>query len=207
MIKFVYFDVGGVAIKDFSGTDKWAVLKNEIGITHETNQKFEDLYSKYEPQINTTLHINDFYKIVQKEFNLKPLPNFDFLIDGFIKRFNKNDSLWPVMETIKKDCKIGLLTNMWVDMLEEINNYNLLPKIEWDKVVDSTKIGMQKPNKDIFEYATKLAEVGPKEIFFIDNSQKNIDAAKNYGWQTFLYNPLDTDKSSEDLLIFYRSLR
>lgn len=30
MIKFVYFDVGGVTIKDFSGTDKWEVLEKEI---------------------------------------------------------------------------------------------------------------------------------------------------------------------------------
>ncbi len=93
MIKFVYFDVGGVAIKDFSATNKWEELKKDIGITPQNSQKFEDLYNKYEPQINTNLHINDFYKIVQREFDLKPVPNFDLLMDGFIKRFSKNESL------------------------------------------------------------------------------------------------------------------
>lgn len=81
VIKFVYFDVGGVVIADFSATNKWAVLKNEIGITEKTNHKFEDLYNKYKNQINTSLHINDFYKIVQNELDVKPLPNFDFLVD------------------------------------------------------------------------------------------------------------------------------
>lgn len=35
MIKFIYFDVGGVAIRDFNGTDKWENLKKELGIPKE----------------------------------------------------------------------------------------------------------------------------------------------------------------------------
>ena len=33
MISFVYFDVGGVVILDFSGTNKWEMVKKEWGIT------------------------------------------------------------------------------------------------------------------------------------------------------------------------------
>ncbi len=92
---------------------------------------------------------------------------------------------------------------MWVDMFQEINNYNLLPKTKWDVVVDSTKIGLQKPNREIFEYATKKAGVKSEEILFIDNSLKNIDVAKKYGWQTFFYDSSNYEKSSKDLLNFY----
>ena len=38
------------------------------------------------------------------------------------------------------------------------------------------------------------------EILFIDNSQKHLDSAKQLGWQTFLYDPSDTKKSSEELI-------
>lgn len=31
MIKFIYFDVGGVVIDDFSGNDSWRELKVELG--------------------------------------------------------------------------------------------------------------------------------------------------------------------------------
>ena len=41
MISFVYFDVGGVAIKDFSGSDKWTELKKEVGVTPENDAEFE----------------------------------------------------------------------------------------------------------------------------------------------------------------------
>ena len=32
MISFIYFDLGGVAIRDFSGTDKSKQLKTDLGL-------------------------------------------------------------------------------------------------------------------------------------------------------------------------------
>lgn len=40
MISFIYFDVGGVAMLDFSGTNKWELLKKEIGVNKTNNCKF-----------------------------------------------------------------------------------------------------------------------------------------------------------------------
>lgn len=91
-------------------------------------------------------------------------------------------------------------------MYDQIVKHHLLPKIDWDVVIDSTKVGMQKPNLDIFEYSTKKAGVDSSEILFIDNSQENIDAAKVMGWQTFFYDSKDYKKSSKDLFVFYQSL-
>ncbi len=52
-VKFVYFDLGGVAILDFSGTDKWSQLKMELGIGAEKEKQFEDwqtlLYDSSKP--------------------------------------------------------------------------------------------------------------------------------------------------------------
>lgn len=32
MIKFVYFDIGGVVVKDFSGNNKWNEMKKFMGV-------------------------------------------------------------------------------------------------------------------------------------------------------------------------------
>lgn len=51
MISFVYFDLGGVAVLDFSGTNKWAKLKRDIGI-HDTNKAAYDIvWNKYKDRI------------------------------------------------------------------------------------------------------------------------------------------------------------
>jgi|TARA_Y100000310_G_C20153683_1_gene565933 hypothetical protein len=39
MNRFIYFDVGGVVIRDFSGTNKWEELRRSIGIKPEQDIK------------------------------------------------------------------------------------------------------------------------------------------------------------------------
>lgn len=51
MIKFIYFDVGGVVIRDFSGTNKWEELKTGMGIKPEQAEAFNEIFDKYEPEV------------------------------------------------------------------------------------------------------------------------------------------------------------
>jgi len=47
------------------------------------------------------------------------------------------------------------------------------------------------------------AGVSGKQILFVENSAKHVDAAKNFGWLTFLYDSKDPVKSSQDLLSYF----
>jgi hypothetical protein len=64
MIKFIYFDVGGVVIKDFSENNKWEDLKRELGIPPDRGQEFEDIYNLYQDEINTNREIDSDRKSV-----------------------------------------------------------------------------------------------------------------------------------------------
>jgi glucose-1-phosphatase len=50
----------------------------------------------------------------------------------------------------------------------------------------SHEISLRKPNKNIFEFVLKDANLLPKETLFIDDSFPNIDAAKALGFKTHL---------------------
>lgn len=39
-IKFIYFDVGGVVILDYSKTNKWNEMLTDLGIPEELKPKF-----------------------------------------------------------------------------------------------------------------------------------------------------------------------
>lgn len=41
MIRFVYFDVGGVVIRDFSGTNRWEEFMKTIGVKTSDYEKFD----------------------------------------------------------------------------------------------------------------------------------------------------------------------
>ena len=181
MISFVYFDLGGVVILDFSGTNKWEIVKKEWGITDE-------YWDEFEPKLNAG----------------KEKINPDFL-DAFVSRFEVNKSIWPVIDQIHKKCRIGLLTNMYPGMFEAIQKRGLIPKVNWDVIINSSLVGLAKPDPEIFKLADHQTDVKGNEILFVENSPRHIQASQSFGWQTFLYDPTHPIQSSQNLLEFFNS--
>ncbi len=202
MISFVYFDVGGVAVLDFSGTEKWTQLKRDLGVKPEIDQKFDDLWDTY-PDICTTRNVNTLIPILNKELNLIIPVNYDLLMDGFVNRFEANTSIWPVITEIKNRCKVGLLTNIYVHMFDAIKKRGLFPDITWDTIIDSSIVGFSKPDPKIYKLAQNNAGVSADQILFVENTKGHVEVAKTLGWQTFLYDSKNPEQSSQDLLQFF----
>lgn len=173
--KFVYFDLGGVVIRDFSGTNNWEEVKKEWNITDE-------YWDEFEP------------KLCEGKETISP----EFL-NAFVSRFEANPSIWPVIRTFHKKFPIGLLTNMYPGMFEAIKNRNILPNEAWDIIIDSSLVKIAKPNPAIYKLAEKKAGVTGNEILFVENTKGNIETAKLFNWQTFLYNSANPEESSQKL--------
>ena len=47
MISFVYFDVGGVVMLDFSKTNKWYELKHDIGVLDDKMALFDSIWKRH----------------------------------------------------------------------------------------------------------------------------------------------------------------
>lgn len=204
MIKFVYFDVGGVALLDFSGTNKWEEMMTEIGINKKNFGKFDEFYKSWGGRQNLDLDVDDLMPQIETKFGVKFKNDYSLLVDGFVKRFERNPSLDTIITRMKKTCGVGLLTNMYPRMLGEIQRKKLLPEIKWDVVVDSSVEMVQKPNKAIYELSEQKCGFKGNEILFVENTQKHVDGAKELSWQTFLYNPLNTKDSNLKLLNYFR---
>lgn len=199
MNKFIYFDVGGVVIQDFSGTNKWEELRRNIGIRPEQDEEFNTFFDKYETEVCLGRNIETLLPMLRNNFGVS-FPKGYSLLQDFVDRFEKNKSIWPVIEYAKNNYKIGLLTNMYTGMLDKIYEKGLMPKIEWDAVIDSSIENVVKPQREIFELAQKRAGVNADEILFVENSKKHVEAAKSMNWYTFLYNSSNVVKASKDLL-------
>jgi FMN phosphatase YigB (HAD superfamily) len=202
MIKFVYFDIGGVVISDLTANNGWAKMKKDMGVTPEMNAEFEEFFTKIESEVCLGLDVELLVPLMKDKFGLHFPKNYSFLAD-FVNRFDPNPSIWPVIDEIKKTCRVGLLTNMYPNMLNAIKKQGLLPKVKWNVIVDSSVEGVRKPSQEVFELAEKKAGFSGKEILFIDNSVKHVNAAKKFGWQTFLYDPTKPKDSSRELLQFF----
>ncbi len=153
--------------------------------------------------MNAGRGVDTLLPLVKERFGSGPQAGYSLLIDGFVNRFEANKSIWPVIWKIHKRCKIGLLTNMYPGMLDAIGKEGLLPKEDWDVIIDSSKVGIAKPDPRIFGLAERLAGVTGDEILFVDNNQTNIDAARKLGWQTFPYDPKAPEVSSGRLAALF----
>lgn len=203
MIRFVYFDLGGVVNKDFSATGKWDDLREELGI--KPSETYEKFWAAVEKDICTREEVDTLLPILKEKFGAK-IPKHYSLLDTFVKRFEKNESIWPVIDEIHKTAQIGLLTMMYPHMFDAIEKSEILPHITWDVVVDSSVVKLVKSDPKIYELAQEKAGVSGNEILFVENSKKYLPIAKSFGWQTFFYDSTNYEKSSEELLNFWKTL-
>lgn len=202
-ISFVYFDVGGVVIQDFSDTDKWTLMiSNALGVPEDFRAQFDDLYDKYEDAIcEGKIYVDDLKPFIKEKFNPQLRDDFS-LLAYFVDNFLPNKSIWEIVSELKKKTKVGLLTDQYLDMFKLIKEHGLLPPINWDVVIDSSVVKIRKPKKEIYLIAQEKAQVPPGEILFIDNREKNLVPARELGWQTFLYDSSDYDRANSDLAKF-----
>ena len=196
---FVYFDVGGVLIKDFSQTNKWEEMKRGLGITPEMDREFESFWSEYEDGVCLDVDVDELVPKLNEELGLNLSKGFSWL-DEFVKRFEKNEGIWPIVDDLQmKGIKMGLLTNQYPRLLEKIYAAGLMPEMGCEVVMDSSEAMLQKPDEEIFRLAEKEAGVSGKQILFVENSVAHVEAAENLDWQTFHYDSSDYDKANVEL--------
>jgi HAD superfamily hydrolase (TIGR01509 family) len=174
-------------------------MKKDLGVTLSMNEKFEPFFDKYEREICKGRDIETLVPVMKRKFGLKVPKRYSFLKD-FVNRFERNESIWPVIKKSKQKSKIGLLTNMYPGMLEMIEKKKLMPNILWDVIIDSSVEKVVKPQKAIFKLAQERAKVKANEILFVENSKTHVEAAKRFGWQTFLYDSTEMKTSNQKLL-------
>lgn len=198
-IKFIYFDVGGVICLDFSNTNKWEQLKKDLGVNSINNDDFEKIWQEQRDKICVDCDVDTLIPKFREKAKISPPTKYS-LLEDFVNRFEKNPSIYNLVEKAKEKYGIGLLTNMYPRMLSLMQEKELVPNFGWDVIIDSSKVKAQKPDKEIFEAAENLSGFSSKELFFIDNTKRHVDAAKERGWSGFMYDNLNPEKSTQELL-------
>jgi epoxide hydrolase-like predicted phosphatase len=110
------------------------------------------------------------------------------------------DTKLLIYELNKAGYKLAILTNNWAGMgkriLNDVAEFSVI-----DRVFESSVEGLRKPDIKFYKLSEKRIGTSGKDIYFIDDSKKNIEAAKKIRWQTFLYSlGNDNGKSANDLI-------
>lgn len=97
-----------------------------------------------------------------------------------------NEELVRYFKGLRKRCKTGLLSNSFVGSSrrrEAAHKFGLMT----DMVVYSNDVGLLKPDERIYDLICNRLRVIPKDVFFLDDREVNVQAARALGMTGCLY--------------------
>ncbi len=96
------------------------------------------------------------------------------------------DSWHPIDENIeiikglKPQYKVSILSNADLNLEERIKETMNIHHL-FDDIISSAVVGVSKPKHEIFHLAAKRLDMPLKECLFIDDAERNVDAAREVG--------------------------
>jgi putative hydrolase of the HAD superfamily len=183
--KAVIFDLGGVVLD--SPLQVFAEYERELGLDpHSLNRAIVAAGSggAWARLERGELSMSQFIAAFDAE-----LAAVQILISAevLMTKIADNTALRPAMvEAIRTIRRAGLktaaLTNNWVSD-DQTHKMDAL-RSEFDVFIESTRVGLRKPDPRIYELACSLLEVAPRDAIFLDDIGLNLKAAKALGITT-----------------------
>lgn len=179
MIKTVIFDIGNVLVH-FG----WREVFQEFGLEGEELERFADATVRHQAWVDLDEGIITTEEA--KEAYAKEVPEYREYIDRIYQEMDKMlvqyDYAIPWIKELKeRGYRIYILSNWSKPAYDACQNTALsfLPLV--DGVVFSYRELMIKPNKKIYELICNRYDINPAEAVFLDDTEKNIIAARDYG--------------------------
>lgn len=186
-VKFIFCDVNGVMVRFYHHA--FVSLADETGCQLD---KVESTFWHFNEPVNKgEMTIDEFNKAMAVRLGVKEV-DWRMHYMGAIEPINDMQELLRELSGIYE---VGLLTNIMPHFIDEMFDKGLLPRLDFNCVVDSSKIGAVKPEDRIYEEAEKQSGHKGEEIFFIDDSRSNLAAAEKFGWRVFWFDDYNVDES------------
>lgn len=186
-ISFIYFDVGGVFL-DWEQGFKNAAAKYNISVT-EIGVVVKKHWSGVVRGGETDSYMRELASLVRLP---EPYPE---VADFWTDFHTPLPATHAFATELSKRFRLGIITNAQKNDFHFAMRKRLIPALAWDVVVDSSVVGVVKPEARIYEIAEEKAGVRPEELLFIDDIPEHIEAVKARGWQGVVFDTNDVNGS------------
>lgn len=178
------FDVGGVLAKS-------SCMRNicvELGIdekTFKSLQKDSSGFSLYKRLSIGSISTTSYWQNFSKNFG-KEIMN-DYFASCYVPVINKSliDKIILLRKKYRVLCGTNTIESHYA-VHKLLGTYDI-----FDNVYSSHLLGVKKPDREFFDIIIKQEETFAGNIFFVDDRQDNIDAAKSIGINANLFESND----------------
>ena len=197
MIKTILVDYGGVLGSDAPVLSFDAETSEKTGLSQK---EILDIYWAFWNDMKVgKADLVDYNKEIIKRAQL-PISLKELNVLHY-KKIALNREMMEYMMSLKSHgYTLIILSNESKQGLDEkIQKFKLHQVFE--KIYNSAYLGMAKPNKKIFEYVLRDYHIEASTTVFIDDLDKNINAAKELGFQTVLFENFEQMKKEITTLL------
>lgn len=105
---------------------------------------------------------------------------FDYELFELVKELSTKYDLYSIANEASK----------WTDIRKDLYGFDKYFK----KLFISVEVGKKKPDPDIFEHFLEETGLKSEECLFVDDAERNIETAKQLGFQTYQYSDFKSFK-------------
>ena len=191
MIKTVIFDMGGVILRTIDPAPRERMAQR-FGCSRA---ELEDFVFSSPTSVQSEIgQLDDMehWRVVLEHFHQTGITPLEAYYE-FFSGDEVDQELLDFVRSLKKEKKIGLLSNAWVNARQRLGGlYDFIDV--FDVAVFSSEVGVRKPEKAIFNLMLARLDAEPQEAIFIDDFLINVRGAEEAGLHSIHF------KNNEDVI-------
>jgi len=200
--KAIIWDFGGVITSSpfeaFNQFEEANCLPKDIIRTINSENPDTNAWAKFESNSITIDVFNDLFlkEAKAKGFDIKGRDIIK-LLKGSIRK-----NMVSFLRELKSDFKLGCITNNVKSSSEENNDNETKEAMSlFDHVIESSIVGIRKPNPEIYMMSCDALKVSPDQCIYLDDLGINLKPARELGMTTIkVIQPKDAIQEVRNLL-------
>lgn len=186
---FIYFDVNGTLALYYQRA--FAEIAKDTGAPIDA---VETAYWHYNDEVcRNELSVEDFNARFAERLGVDTIDWLNY----YFEAIEPVQEMHDIVNWASENYRIGLLTNIMPGVITRMKQKGILPNINYDAIVDSSEVGITKPDPKIYEIASDVAGCAPSEILFVDDLRPNLTAAEKQGWNVISFDDSHPAQSAE----------
>lgn len=188
-VNFIFFDINGCLVRFFHRA--FTAIAEDTGLSPDI---IESVFWQHNDAVCTgEMSIPEFNKVFAKELSLDAIDWQSYYLNAVEPITEMHD----LVSWASQNYRIGLFSNIGSGFIEDMKKHQLIPDVAFDTIVDSSKVGLIKPDPKVYEIAEAMAGVAGDQILLIDDTRANLSPARSAGWHVMWFNDYDSKESTE----------
>ena len=186
-VSFVFFDVNDTLVR--AAQRGFSILAEQTGTLPDV---IERIFWHYNDELcRGIMSTNDFNQMLSKRLGAQ----VDWR-QAYLDGAEPIQAMQELLTWTSEQYGVGLLSNGLPGLLSGLRERHLLPDVAYTAVIDSSEVGLTKPDPKIYELAQERAGVPAGEILLIDDNRSNLIVAEQQGWHVAVFDGYRADDSA-----------